>query len=160
MDRSGYGATISLTRTADANAYLAGDIIGVATGSTAALTFDNVGMMSAEMMIASATLLISDTALISGEANYTLHLYNVTPPSALGDNAPWDLPAGDRASYLGFISLGTPVDKGSSLFIQQDIINHQLRLLKGSIFGYLVTDGAYTPSSARVYRIGLRTISL
>ena len=38
-----YGAAVTLARTADTNAYLANDVVGAAPGSTAALTFANMG---------------------------------------------------------------------------------------------------------------------
>jgi hypothetical protein len=164
---TGYAATVSVTRTADSNAYAANDVIGSATGSTAALTFANMGPTNGgEIMITSVAFERDDTALISGETSYTLHLYNVTPPSALGDNAAWDLPSGDRTSYLGSINLGTPVDVGSTLYVAQDGVNKQLTLLysaganSSNLFGYLVTVGAYTPASAGVYKITLHSVGL
>lgn len=146
-------ASVTLTRTADTNAYLANDVIGAATGATAALSFPKLGVGQSELQIVSTTLEIDDTGIISGETSYTLHLYSATPPSALGDNAPWDLPSGDRASYLGSLALGTPADVGSSLFIAVDGITKEISLQGEGLFAYLVTVGPYTPSSARVYRI-------
>lgn len=151
---------VALTRTADTNAYTANDVIGAATGSTAALTFDNIGPGSGNVMITSAELLIEDSALISGETSYVLHLYNKTPPSALGDNAAFDVASGDRSSYLGAINLGTPVDLGSTLYVRTDGINMHIRASGTAIYGYLVTVGGYTPTSARVYNIKLRSIGL
>jgi hypothetical protein len=101
------------------------------------------------------------TALISGETSYTLHLYNVTQPSAQVDNAAFDLVAGDRAAYLGSINLGTPVDLGSTLYVATDGINKQVTLLESaSLFGVLVTVGAYTPASAAVHIGTLHSVSL
>lgn len=150
---------VSLTRTADTNAYAANDILGAATGSTAALSFANLGQSGGEITITSAELEIDAGAAISGETSYLLHLYNGTPPSALGDNAAFDLPTGDRASYLGSISLGTPVDLGSTLYIGNDNINKQVKLSGTGLFGYLVTVGAYTPTSARVYKVTLHAVN-
>jgi hypothetical protein len=102
--------------------------------------------------IISSSLLVAHTAIISGETSYNLHLYNVTPPSAHADNDAWDLPAGDRASYLGMINLGTPADIGSSLWIEQNGILKMIRVPAsangGSIFGELVTAGAFTATAA------------
>src|SRR4051812_4648606 len=157
---TGYAATVSVTRTADSNAYTANDVIGSATGSTAALTFANMGPSNGgEIMITSVAFERDVAALISGETSYVLHLYNVTPPSALGDNAAFDLPSGDRASYLGSISLGTPVDLGSTLYVATDGINKQVTVPSGgSLFGYLVTVGAYTPTSAAVHLAQLHSV--
>lgn len=157
---SGYTAPVTLTRTADTNAYTANDVLGSATGSTAALTFADVGSSGGSIMVTRAELMISDTGLISGETSYTLHLYSVTPPSALGDNAAWDLPSGDRASYLGSIDLGTPSDVGSTLYADVTNLDKQMKLASTSLYGYLVTSTSYTPTSARVYKVTLHTVSL
>lgn len=158
--RDSYSAAVTLTRTADTNAYTANDVLGAATGATAGLSFTSMGPSAGRILLTSASLEIDRNALISGETNYLLHLYNVTPPSALGDNAAFDVPAGDRASYLGSINLGTPVDLGSTLYIATDIINKQFKLSGTGLFAYLVTVGAYTPASATVHVITLHGVAL
>lgn len=156
----GYSAAVSLTRTNDTNAYAANDVVGTATGSTAALTFANMGTSGKEIMITSVALEIDAAAVISGETSYRLYLYNITPPSALGDNAAWDLPSGDRASFLGYVDLGTPVDLGSTLYVEINGVNKQVKLAGTSLFGYLVTNGAYTPTASRVHVITLHSMDL
>lgn len=154
----GYTVAVTLTRTADGNAYGAGDVVGAAPGSTAALTFAAIGPSGGTIKIISSTLEIDSAAVISGETSYDLHLYSVTPPSALGDNVAFDVPAGDRPSYLGKISLGTPADLGASLYIDTNNINKQIKLAGTSLFAYLVTVGAHTPASGRVYVITLNAV--
>ena len=154
----GYTVAVSITRTADTNAYTANDVISAATGSTAAQTFALMGPSAGNIRIINAELEIDAAAVISGETNYRLHLYSVTPPSALGDNAAWDLPSGDRASYLGFVELGTPVDLGSTLYVQSEP-SKDVKLAGTSLFAYLVTIGAYTPASAQVYKITLHSVA-
>lgn len=155
------GRIVTLTRTADTNAYTANDVIGEATGSTAAIAFTVKGRAGQDVMITSTRLMIDASALISGEGSYSLAIYGVTPPSALGDNAAFDIPSGDRAAFARVIDLGTPVDEGSSLVVTQDIINTQVTLQEdGKLYAYLVTDAAYTPTSARVYRVELQTVLL
>lgn len=153
---TGRGKVVTITRTADTNAYTANDVIGAATGSTAAIEFTKMGQGGCEFFITGAVLEVHSTGLISGEASYDLHLYGDSPASALGDNAAFDLPAGDRGNYKGKITLGTPVDLGSTLRVELDQINKQITLNGESIWAYLVTSGAYTPTSARVYRVALR----
>lgn len=155
-----YSAAVTLTRTNDTNVYAANDILGAATGSTAALTFASMGASAGRIMITSAALEIDATAVISGETSYRLYLYNVTPPSATGDNGAFDLPSGDRASYLGYIDLGTPVDLGSTLYVETNGINKQVLLAGTSLFGYLVTIGGYTPTASRVHVITLHAVGL
>lgn len=157
----GYTSAVALTRTNDTNAYGAGDVIGAATGATAALTFANIAPSGGgHILITSASLLIESSGVISGETSYTLHLYSATPPSASGDNAAWDLPSGDRATYLGSISLGTPADVGSTLYVRTDQINAHYVAAGSSLYGYLVTVGAYTPTAQRVYNVTLRAIGI
>ncbi len=158
IDNTGASVAVTLTRTNDTNAYTANDVIGAATGSTAALTFANMGPSGGTIMITSAQLEIDASALISGETSYALYLYNVTPPSALGDNAAFDIPSGDRAAFLGKINLGTPVDEGSTLYVEVNGINKQVKLAGTSLFAYLVTVGAYTPTASRVHVVTLHAI--
>lgn len=155
-----YSASISITRPNDTNAYTANDVVGAATGSTAAVEFTSIGPSAGRIMITSASYEGDASAIISGEANYRLHLYNVTPPSALGDNAAFDLPSGDRASYLGYIDLGTPVDLGSTLYVETNGINKQVKLAGTSLFAYLVTSGAFTPAAQVVRKVTLHAVGL
>jgi hypothetical protein len=160
VDRSlGYASgPISVTRPNNATPYLAGDVVGAAA---AAITFPTMGPAAGgEVIITSLTFERDVAAVVAGETSYTLYLYNVTPPSALADNDPFDLPAGDRAAYLGSINVGTPVDLGSTLYVAQDGINKQVTLASSNLYGYLVTAGAYTPAALVVYRIALHAVGV
>lgn len=157
---AGRSVAVSVTRTNDTNAYNAGDVIGAATGSTAAQTFADIGPSGGEILITTAELEVDVNAVPSGMTSFRLYLYNVTPPSALGDNAAWDLPSGDRASFLGYVDLGTPVDLGSTLYVQTPQVNKHLKLASASLFAYLVTIGGYTPSAQAVKKITLHAVAL
>lgn len=154
----------SFTRPNDTNAYTAGDVVGAATGSTAALSFPSVGPSTrASAMITSVELEIDITAVPSGMTSFRLYLYSVTPPSALGDNTAFDLPSGDRSAFLGYVDLGTPVDIGSTLYVQTLNVNKQLAMpgnIGGVLWGYLVTVGAYTPAAQSVFKVTLHGIGL
>lgn len=160
IKNKGYtSGVVSVTRPSNTTGYTGNDVLGTGSGAAAAaaaLTFPNMGPAAGgEIRITSAIFERDASALIAGETTYTLHLYNVTPPSALLDNDPFDLPSGDRAAYLGSINLGTPVDLGSTLYVATDGINKQITLLSSNLFGYLVTVGPYTPASGAVHRIAL-----
>jgi len=149
-------ASVDFTRPANTTAYTANDVVGA---TVAALTFEKLGSPDgSDVVIMSAALRRDQNAVISGEGVYRLHLYNVTPPSAPADNAAWDLPSGDRASYLGYIDIGTIADLGSTLWIEANNLGKQVKLLSGSLYGLLVTIGAYTPVSADTYRVTLSCI--
>lgn len=162
---SAFSAVVTLTRTADTNSYTANDVVGAATGSTAALTFANMGppntIDGGRVMITSVAMEIDSTAVISGQTSYRLYLYNVTPASAFGDNVAFDLlSAADRAAFLGYVDLGTPVDIGSTLYVETNGVNKQIKLAGTNLFAYLVTIGAYQPASATVHVITIHTIPM
>lgn len=158
VSQAGVGKSASITRPSDTNIYAAGDVVGAATGSSAAIEFPNLRGAAGEFMFTGTELEIDASAVISGETSYRLDLYSVTPPSAYGDNAAWDLPSGDRASYLGYLELGSPVDQGSTLYVQTDGINKQVTLAGTGVFGYLRTTTSYTPTSGRVYKVTLHGV--
>lgn len=153
-----YVAVLPITRPANATPYAANDAVGAAL---AALTFPSMGPSGGSIMLTSVELEIDVTAVPAGMSTFRLYLYSVTPPSALADNAAWDLPSGDRASFLGYVDLGAPVDLGSTLYVRIDQINVHIKLAGTSLFGYLVTNGAFTPAgNSEVYTVTLHAVAL
>jgi hypothetical protein len=148
---SGVGSA-TLTRPANTTAYTAGDVIGAAAAAFTLATGLTLGQRA---ILTSMDLRIDIAAVPSGMATFRVHLYSVTPPSALADNAAFDLPSGDRASYLGYVTLTAPVDLGATCFSQVDGINKQIQLSGSSdVFGYLETVGAFTPAAvSEVYTL-------
>lgn len=159
---TGHGSPISHTRPANTPTYDAGDVIGQTdTATSSAFAFTNIaGASGGDVMITSASLEIDLASIPSGMTSFNLALYNVTPPSALVDAATWDVPSGDRASFLGLFSLGSPVDLGSTLYVEQNGINKQVTALGSSLFGYLVTVGGYIAASGTVYKVTLHSVAL
>lgn len=156
---TGYHAKTSTTREANTNTYGAGDVVGALA---AAWKFNNLGPAGGRIMITSTALRFNLSAIPAGMTSFRLHLYNVTPPSAYADEATWDLPAGDRDAYLGYVDLGSPAGLGSTLYVQADQVNKQLQLAAGcsDVWGYLVTNGSYAAASAGVQAIDLHSIAL
>lgn len=157
-----YSKTLTLTRTADTNGYTAGDVIGVSTSAGGGvLTFDGFGPANVQWLLFTSTRLqVLLAAVTSGMTSFRLHMYRETPPSAIADNAAWDLTSADRTLYMGYLDLGTPVDVGSTLYVEANGINKQAAITQGQFFGYLVTNGAYTPGSADVMTINLDAVKL
>lgn len=152
-----YRSKATITRPANVTTYSAGDVVG------SVLTFAASGKAGENVMLTNADLQAHIAAIPSGMANFRLYLYNDTPVSAYADNAVWDLPASDRAAFLGYIELGAPVDLGSTLYTQSDVVNKQLALDVGdtALYGYLVTLGAYTPAAnSEVYVPSIYTVAL
>lgn len=149
--------TANMTRPANVTAYTAGDVVG------GVITFSNFGASNGQLIMLTSAFLRYDVAAVpSGMANMRLYLYDATPPSALADNAVWDLSSGDRSNFLGYIDLGTPVDLGSTLFAQADGLNKHVALGASTtnLFGYLVTTGGYTPAAnSETFAVVLRGLA-
>jgi hypothetical protein len=152
----------TLTRPADTTAYTAGDVIG---GASAIATFTDAGPVGGHVLITRASLLIDNGTIQSGMGVMRLHLYDAAP-TAIADNAAFDIPSGDRTKYLGYIDIGTPVDMGSTCFVETSgestTVPKQVKLAAGSttLYGLLETRSAYTPTSGTAYRVRLHAVAI
>jgi hypothetical protein len=148
-----YRTTATITRPSNATAYTAGDVVGD-TGGSAIISLTAAGPSAGFVIIQSVSLVFSDSAVPSGMGAFRLHLYSASP-TAIADNAAFDLLSGDRATYMGFIDLPTPVDFGSTLYTQTDYPGRLIKLAAASttLFAELETRGAYTPVSASTVAI-------
>jgi hypothetical protein len=137
-----FGASASFTPTAAS--YTAGDVYDVAQ------TFAGIGPTAGgTVRIVSTTLLIAHTALVASEGAYTLHLFNAALASPLADNAAFDVAVADRTKYLGSLALGTPVDVGTSLWVEVNSLNKLITVPSGgAVIGYLVNAATITPTAA------------
>ena len=148
-----YRTTATITRPSNATAYTAGDVVGD-TGGSAIISLTDAGPTAGFVIIQSISLVFSDSAVPSGMGAFRLHLYSASP-TAIADNAAFDLLSGDRATYMGFIDLPTPADFGSTLYTQTDYPGRLIKLAAASttLFAELETRGAYTPVSASTVAI-------
>lgn len=155
INTQGYTSPATITRPANTTAYTANDVLG------GAITFSSAAPSAgADLIVTSVELEADITAIPAGMTTFNLYLYSVTPPSAIADNAAFDLPSGDRASFLGKIIIGAPVDEGSTLYVRADNVNAHLKSASGSLFGYLVTVGGFTPAAnSEVYKITLHGVA-
>jgi hypothetical protein len=141
-----YTGTFTVTRAANQTPYTANDVVG------GALTIATVGPAAGEILITAIRIMLNITALPAGMTTFTLHLYNVTPPSAIADNGAFTLGSGDRAAYIGSI-LGIAarlIGTGTSSVVAVLELSpaQQFKIASGSqLFAYLVTDGAFTPAA-------------
>ena len=155
---AGFRSTVTITRPSNTTAYTAGDVVGD-TGGSAILTFSNMGPNSGYILLQSAALILSDSTVPSGMASFRVHLYSATP-TAIADNAAFDLVSGERANYMGFFDIPTPVDFGSTLYAQTDYIGRMLKMATGSttLYAEIETKGAYTPVSASTVELRLSAL--
>lgn len=149
---------VSITRPDDTTAYTAGDVFGTSPGTNIEFE-DTLPEDSQHFYIVGAKLIYNVNAVISGMSSFTLHLYD-SAPTAIADNTAWTLVTADKDKYLGSIEIDTPVDLGDVLVSHKDSINIKRKLLTDStsIYGILVTDGAFTPGSEDVIDISLQIV--
>jgi len=153
---SGFGRSVTFSRPADTTAYAALDVVGASTGS-AINQFLNTCAPGQETYIISAELVIGGTTVITGMAGFRLHLYS-SSPTAIADNAPFDLVSADRARYLTYLEFETPVDLGSTLFARCVFPGGQIKPESPSLWGILQTVGAFTPESGTSFEVRIHNM--
>lgn len=139
-------ATFAKTNSADA--YTALDVVGPAV--TANLTFANVSATAgAQVIILGAKLRAATNAVPATMGTFRLHIYNAAP-TALADNAAFNLIDADVAKYQGYLTIGTPIDLGDNIWGQSDGVNLACKLAAASttLYGVLQTVNAFTPANA------------
>lgn len=155
----GAKSSASFTRPTGTTAYSAGDVVGPAE---AVLQFSNIANYAGRSIIISgATLEIDTNTVPTGMTSFKLHLYNAAP-TAIAENAAFDLPEADRDKYIGNITISAPSDLGSTLWSQNDNLNFNAKLsdISMSVYGMLTTDAAHTPVSACVYKVTLYSVGV
>jgi hypothetical protein len=160
-----YRSAVTITRPSNTTAYTAGDVVGVADSVTAAnagsavITLPAVGPSGGYVLVQSVRLLIGATSVPSGMGGFRLHFYTASP-SAILDNAAFDLVSGEVGTYAGYVDLSTPQDMGSTLFAQADYCGTAIKLAAGSnaLYAELETRGAYTPASGTVHNLRVMTL--
>ena len=161
VDGKAYRSTVTLTRpNSSTPAYTAGDVVGGAGGS-ASLTLPSIGPTNGFVILQSVALMFSDSAVPSGMGGFRVHFYSASP-TAIADNAVFDVVSGDRASYVGYADLPTPIDLGSSLYTQADYVGRMIRLgsLSTSLFALIETRGSYTPTSASTVELRVAALEV
>lgn len=155
-----YRSIVTVTRPSNTTAYTAGDVVGDTSGS-AIIALTSAGPSGGYVLVQSASLVFSDSAVPSGMTSFRLHFYSASP-TATADNAVFDLASGERATYMGYIDFPTPQDFGSSLYTQVDYPGRIMQLAAGSstVYAELQTIGAYTPASASTIAVRVATMEV
>ena len=153
-----YRTTATITRPSNTTAYTAGDVVGD-TGGSAIISLTAAGPSAGFVIVQSVSLVFSDSTVPSGMGAFRVHMYSASP-TAIADNAAFDLVSGERATYLGFIDLAAPQDLGSTLYTQVDYPGRLVKLAAASttLFVELETRGAYTPVSASTVSIRMNLL--
>lgn len=157
VDGNAYRSTVSFNRPDNTTAYTALDVVGSAT--SAIHTLSSIGPSGGFVLIQSMALFIANASVPAGMGAFRVHLYS-SSPTAILDNAAYDLVSGDRSAYMGFVDLPTPQDLGSTLYTQVDYPGRLIRLASGStsLFAQIQTIGAYTPAALTTYELRMSTL--
>lgn len=158
VDGRAYRSTTAITRPSNTTAYTAGDVVGD-TGGSAIITLSSIGPTAGYVIVQSAALIFSDSTVPAGMGAFRVHLYNASP-TAIADNAPFDLLSGDRSKYMGYIDLAAPQDFGSTIYTQVDYPGRLIKLAAASttLYAEIETRGAYTPVSASTIELRVSTL--
>ena len=158
VDGKAYRSTATITRPSNTTAYTAGDVVGD-TGGSAIISLTSAGPSGGFVLMQSVSLVFSDSVVPSGMGAFRVHLYSVSP-TAIADNAAFDLVSGDRDTYMGYIDLPAPLDFGSTIYTQTDYPGRLIKLAAASttLFAEIETRGAYTPVSASTVSLRINTL--
>ena len=158
VDGKAYRTAASITRPSNTTAYTAGDVVGD-TGGSAIISLTSAGPAAGFLLIQSVSLVFSDSTVPSGMGAFRIHMYSASP-TAIADNAAFDLLSGDRATYMGYIDLPAPQDLGSTIYTQTDYPGRLVKLGAASttLFVEIETRGTYTPVSASTVSIRMNLL--
>lgn len=156
--RQAGSSSVTITRPANTTQYTAGDVFGPAT--TANLEFEDILQESAQhFYITDAKIEVVLASVPLNMSTFTLHLFNAAP-TAIADNSAWTLLEADATKYIGKIVFTLPTDLGAVLITWENGLNLKRKLVTTSIYGQLVTDGNYTPTSGEVIKLQLETVGV
>ena len=158
VDGKAYRSTVAFNRPSNTTAYTAGDVVGATAGS-AIHTLTTAGPSGGYVLIQSIAMATHDTSVPSGMASFRIHFYNASP-TAIADNAAFDLSTADHGKYLGYVDLPAPQDFGSSIYTQTDYPGRLVKLAASStsLFIEIETKGAFTPVSAVTFDLAILTL--
>jgi hypothetical protein len=144
MSGEGRSSRVTITRPANATPYTAEDAVGDVGGS-AIMEFPGLLTPGTTFLVMSV-MLEYHVAALPASAAFRLELYNASP-TAIADNAAWDLGSADRTKHVGTIILDTLLDRVSTLKVDMDKINKLIPAgASRSLFAILVASAGFTPA--------------
>ncbi|MDD4781941.1 MAG: hypothetical protein PHT02_15250 [Tissierellia bacterium] len=144
---------------AGVGAHSAGDVVSTAAGEI--LEFSTGLAAGASGIILSSLVTLNQNAVFSGGAGYYLYLYSASP-TAIADNAAYNLPAADLSKYIGRIIISTLVDLGDTCAANDVSHNFDFTLASADtkLYGILSCIGGETTIDAKTVIIKLGKAAL
>jgi hypothetical protein len=163
VDGKTYRAAVTITRPSNTTAYSAGDVVGIADSGTPAnagsaiITLSSVGPAGGSVLIQSVRLMIGNST--PPASAFRLHLYTESPTAIL-DNAAFNLAAGDVGKYVDYIDLPAPQDFGDTAFTRDNYSGLEVKFAAASttLYAILEARSAYTPASGTLYDLRVLTL--
>jgi len=155
--RTGKQASDTITLAHDVAAHHALDVVSTAAGEI--LEFASLGAANDLICILGARLKYNGSAVPSASTGYRLHLYNASP-TAIADDAAFNVPSTDLVKYIGYIPLSVLVDNGDTCISWDNNINFTAKLTGTGLYGILQCIAAETPAANAVFTILLNTVAI
>lgn len=153
----GRQASDAITLAHDTAAHHALDVVSIAAGEV--LEFASLGAANDLICILGSRVKYNGSAVPTASTGYRLHLYNASP-TAIADNAAFNVPAEDLAKYIGYIPISTLVDVGDNCISVDNNVNFTCKLAGTGLFGILQCVAAETPAIDCVFTILLNTVAV
>ena len=150
-----YISKVAKTRPDNTTAYTAGDVLG--TDPATVIEFTNIAPVGGGTIVLLYASLMISAGSVAGLAQTRLHFYS-SAPSGIADNAAYNLPSGDRANYLGSLTLGAPSDLGDTMFSEDDFLRKTVTASSSSLFAIAQTVSAWNPAANTVKTWELRSV--
>jgi hypothetical protein len=163
----GYAASFTQTRPNDTAPYTALDVVGESPAENlefAGIGPEAEGAVNGKVVITHVALRMDRNSVPAGMTQFRLHLFNAAP-TAIADNAAFNLIAADRAAYQGYIEIPTPLDLGDTIYndteggyypVRKEVTVNSM----GNLYGVLQTVGAYTPAAQTTFNVALKAVSI
>jgi len=154
MIKPRYISKVSVTRPDNTTAYAALDVLG--TDPASVIEFTNIAPQGGgTIVLLYASLMINVGS--GGPSQTRLHLYS-SAPTAIADNAAYNLSSGDRGKYLGYVTLPAPIDLGDTMFAEDDFLRKTITATSSSVFAIAETISVFTPAAVTVKTWELRSV--
>ena len=139
-----YESTATITRAANTTAYTASnpnfDVYG------GLFELQNIGQAGKGIFLSSFEISLNLSAVPSGMTSFTVYLYR-TAPTSIADNSIWTIGSDPPLDSLGFNVSMSPAKGGGKIVGVIKDLNQLFVLSSTSLWGYIVTNGAFTPAA-------------
>ena len=139
-----YESTATITRAADTTIYTASapnfDVYG------SLFELENIGVAGEGIFLSYFEISLNLSDVPQGMTSFAVHLYP-TAPTTIADNSIWTIGSDPVLDPVGFnVSMSLAKGGGKVVGVIKDL-NQLFILTSSSLWGYLVTNGAFTPAA-------------